>query len=842
METSVSYFKEGDLVANRYLVKKPLGIGGMGVVFEVEDSELNHEVVALKVIHSHLASNETIYKRIRNEVLVARSLTHPNIVRTHDIGRIEVSTGKIISYITMELIRGDTLKERKLNLDFNKAVEVLYKVASGVAYAHQKGIIHRDLKPANVIISDGGDVKLADFGMARLQHIDTSLTGTGQMIGTPDYMSPEQIKGESLDTRCDVYALGIMGYELVAGICPFKADNPVALAYKHLNDDLPDLGDKAPSWFKEVLKKATAKNREERYLNAAEFAGALIEFVPDLLHGSGGFTIDGTIAFSTKERDQAVLRKSGSTSSYNSFVIGDNSSNNPPQEVKSKSFLNDEQRTIQSNIPPEISKKSPKILFFAVLFLLVFGGGFLVAYKFALKSRSNNANLTSDEIIIKDQGIVSNNKVSESNSINNGNNSGNINRDNQPNKDSKIEVASNKNDQIKKELEGELGFDTKLADTPKVQENSDKGSSVDLEQVKKENTVDVKSTDNKLVDKNVLDNKVPEEKVQNVSPSESVLNTDKNKETAPDTNKVEVANKETVKSDSSIQIPDKNKAAIELEVKKNESDSSTSQLDINDSKRFEESIKKADSVTALKNDEIKNTEVKTDQVVNTLNNLKNVEEVPSAKDKKELVAIESPKANSELTSNTKTKEELKNKPSELEVNEDKNDSAKGSKYKFLESALQKNEAKNEAKNDLRNEAKNEVKIGVKSELPALQKDSNTASVELPDTTTALNVTSESYSGRIELENDEGNVIESKSISISFSKDADNFFGSGKLGSDSCDVSGSAVAKGVKISLSCGDHNYTLNGSRRESSIRGRFTSTVQINDKNVKGSFDLRKN
>ena len=191
---------EGEIVANRYVVEAVLGSGGMGQVFRAADRELNDERVALKVLHPYLASEEQVFNRFRNEVLVARSLSHPNIVRTHDLGRAPEG----FYYISMEYVEGESLKERLLRekqLSLSAALSTLQEIFAGVSHAHHRGIIHRDLKPANILLTKNGEVRLADFGTARLLTGQMALTGTGQVIGTASYMSPEQIRAEELDVR-----------------------------------------------------------------------------------------------------------------------------------------------------------------------------------------------------------------------------------------------------------------------------------------------------------------------------------------------------------------------------------------------------------------------------------------------------------------------------------------------------------------------------------------------------------------------------------------------------------------------------------------------------------------
>jgi len=293
----------GVVIANRYEVCERLGAGGVGMVYRAIDRELDGEIVALKLLLPHLAQDETVFRRFRNEVLVARTLSHPNIVRTHDMGRAEAG----YSYISMELVDGESLKDKLQkragdgsiapSLVFEETLSIIYQIISGVAYAHGKGVIHRDLKPANVLISKANEVKLADFGTARIMGMDTSITQTGQVIGTPDYMSPEQIRGEALDVSCDVYAFGIMAYELVTGVRPFTAESTVAVAFKHLNDPLPPFPtDKSiPLWFQEIVQKATAKRKADRFGSMMELAATMLDYAPQLSVQSTFFSVDRSL-------------------------------------------------------------------------------------------------------------------------------------------------------------------------------------------------------------------------------------------------------------------------------------------------------------------------------------------------------------------------------------------------------------------------------------------------------------------------------------------------------------------------------------------------------------------
>lgn len=312
----------GTVIDGRFEVVDRIGSGGMGIVLRVIDREIHNEVVALKLLHPHLAADGTIFKRFRTEVLIARTLTHPNIVRIHDMGKTEDG----YSYISMEYVDGVSLKDRLTEaanspaqigrLHFDEVVSYLLQTCAGVAYAHGKGVIHRDLKPPNILMSKSGEVKLADFGTARILGMDTSLTQTGQAIGTPDYMSPEQIRGEQLDAACDIYALGIIAFELATGRKPFTADSAVAIAFKHLNEPLPDFGTAAgyvPEWFQDLARKAAAKNKADRFNSAREMVRAIA------LHASHPAaeeileTVDSTHFASSRAAERTVSAHATST-------------------------------------------------------------------------------------------------------------------------------------------------------------------------------------------------------------------------------------------------------------------------------------------------------------------------------------------------------------------------------------------------------------------------------------------------------------------------------------------------------------------------------------------------
>ncbi|MCB0344230.1 MAG: protein kinase [Bdellovibrionales bacterium] len=286
MDTTVgedlSMFAPGTRIARRYEIQKHLGAGGMGIVVQAIDRALDNEAIALKFLYPHLVKDQVLFARFRNEVLLTRRLAHPNIVSLYDFGRSEGG----YFFISMEYIEGQNLRKRihdrkKDRLKFGEVVKILHDIASGLAHAHSRGVIHRDLKPDNILISDFGEVKVMDFGLARSLWIDKGLTETGNAVGTPQYMAPEQIRGDDLDVRCDIYSLGIMAYEMVTGDTPFNAEGWYELAAQHLREPIPSFATKEngiPEWYEEMVFKCCEKDRSKRYASVMEFLEVLNEY------------------------------------------------------------------------------------------------------------------------------------------------------------------------------------------------------------------------------------------------------------------------------------------------------------------------------------------------------------------------------------------------------------------------------------------------------------------------------------------------------------------------------------------------------------------------------------
>jgi CHASE2 domain-containing sensor protein len=260
----------------RYSVERHLGRGGMGDVYLVRDTIINRRA-ALKTIRpdTNLAANEIIEMRQRfyREAQTAGALTHPNIVTIYDVGE---DLG--MSYIVMELVEGETLSQRMKRQRFTVAQikHVIYHGAMGLDYAHASGVVHRDVKPDNIMVSNAGVVKMMDFGIARV--MESSLTKTGSVIGTPAYMSPEQVNGQRIDARSDIFSLGVILYELLTGQKPFTGHTISSLMFAIVKSDPAQpsaLDAKVHAIWDEILRKALAKNRDERYTSAKEFGQAV---------------------------------------------------------------------------------------------------------------------------------------------------------------------------------------------------------------------------------------------------------------------------------------------------------------------------------------------------------------------------------------------------------------------------------------------------------------------------------------------------------------------------------------------------------------------------------------
>jgi serine/threonine-protein kinase len=273
---SATSLTRGAVVAGRYEILARIGSGGMGVVFKAHDRALD-ELAALKVLRPDVAHEPILAKRLRTEIKLARRILHPNVCRIHDFGQ----DGEL-SFISMEYVDGADLRRLMRGQPFETEVafETCDQLAQGLAAIHRAKIVHRDLKTANVMRDTNGIVKLMDFGIAKQIGGASSggATATGQIIGTPQYMSPEQAQGEVIDARSDVYALAIVVFEIFTAKLPFEAETPVAVILKQIQETPPldaPMAERIPLALRGVLKRALAKNREARYASADEMLVAL---------------------------------------------------------------------------------------------------------------------------------------------------------------------------------------------------------------------------------------------------------------------------------------------------------------------------------------------------------------------------------------------------------------------------------------------------------------------------------------------------------------------------------------------------------------------------------------
>ncbi|MGA0149531.1 MAG: protein kinase domain-containing protein, partial [Ilumatobacteraceae bacterium] len=269
------------VVNGRYELGRRIGRGGMAEVFVARDKLLDRPV-AIKILFAEYAKDPLFVERFRREAMSAASLNHPNIVGVYDWGQVDTTY-----YIAMEYVQGRTLADilqKHERLSVLQACDIALDIASALSSAHAAGVAHRDIKPANVIVSATGHVKVADFGIARAigAAIEQGLTQTGAVMGTATYFSPEQAQGAQPDPRSDLYSLGVIMYEMLAGQPPFTGENAIAIAYKQVHDAPIPLRTKNPEVspaFSAIVMKCLAKDRDRRYPTALALADDLRRFV-----------------------------------------------------------------------------------------------------------------------------------------------------------------------------------------------------------------------------------------------------------------------------------------------------------------------------------------------------------------------------------------------------------------------------------------------------------------------------------------------------------------------------------------------------------------------------------
>ena len=276
----------GELIDGRYQLLRQVANGGMASIYEAIDTRLDRKV-AVKIMHPHLAQDEAFVSRFIKEAKAAAALSHPNIVAVQDQGWNQ--SGVPAVFLVMELIEGHTLREylnERGRFEIKDAINYLTPILSALAAAHALGIVHRDIKPENILISKEGRIKIADFGLAKGELIGSTMTAESSVIlGSVSYLSPEQVQRGVADSRSDVYAAGIVAYEMLTGEKPFSADSPIQIAYMHVNEEIPHLRSKRkeiPQALDDLIASSTAKNPDDRPRTAGEFLDKLQQIQIDL--------------------------------------------------------------------------------------------------------------------------------------------------------------------------------------------------------------------------------------------------------------------------------------------------------------------------------------------------------------------------------------------------------------------------------------------------------------------------------------------------------------------------------------------------------------------------------
>jgi eukaryotic-like serine/threonine-protein kinase len=274
LQLPVKELTTGSTFAGRYQIIEELGKGGMGKVYKVFDTDIR-EKVALKLLKPEIASDKETIERFSNELKYARKISHRNVCRMYDLGKAEGTY-----FITMEYVAGEDLRSfirRSRQLTVGTATAIAKQVCEGLAEAHRLGVVHRDLKPGNIMIDKDGDAHIMDFGIAKSLQ-GKGITGAGVMIGTPEYMSPEQVEGKEADPRSDIYSLGVCLYEMIAGRVPFEGETPLSVAVKHKSEiprDPEEFNPQISEDLSRLILKCLAKDREKRYQTAEELQAEL---------------------------------------------------------------------------------------------------------------------------------------------------------------------------------------------------------------------------------------------------------------------------------------------------------------------------------------------------------------------------------------------------------------------------------------------------------------------------------------------------------------------------------------------------------------------------------------
>ncbi|MFI7664017.1 Stk1 family PASTA domain-containing Ser/Thr kinase [Nocardia sp. NPDC049526] len=320
-------------LSSRYELGEIIGFGGMSEVHKARDLRLSRDV-AIKVLRADLARDPTFYLRFKREAQNAAALNHPAIVAVYDTGEAEVDGGPL-PYIVMEYVDGDTLRDIVRGsgpIPPRRAMEVVADVCAALDFSHKAGIVHRDMKPANIMINRAGAVKVMDFGIARaIADSSNPMTQTAAVIGTAQYLSPEQARGETVDARSDVYSVGCVLFEILTGEPPFTGDSPIAVAYQHVREDprLPShVHNGVPRELDSVVLKAMSKNPANRYQSAAEMRA-------DLIRVLGGQKPSAPMVMTDEDRTTILGSNEPAPRSFRTVERNDDTAEQEPAEPAS---------------------------------------------------------------------------------------------------------------------------------------------------------------------------------------------------------------------------------------------------------------------------------------------------------------------------------------------------------------------------------------------------------------------------------------------------------------------------------------------------------------------------
>lgn len=348
---------KGQKINDRYQIIKTIGEGGMANVYLAYDTILDRNV-AVKVLRGDLATDEKFVRRFQREALSASSLTHPNIVEVYDVGEDNGSY-----YIVMEYIEGKHLKQllkKRGNLTLTEVVDIMLQVTDGMSAAHDSYIIHRDIKPQNIMILENGLIKITDFGIAMALN-STQLTQTNSVMGSVHYLPPEQASGKGATIQSDVYSMGILMYELLTGTLPFRGDNAVEIALKHIKEPFPRIKDTLPNIpqsIENIIMKATAKNVKNRYTDAKEMHDDLKTALSDARSSEPRYIFIYPEDDSEASKKKLVEKKE--VTEKNDF-LSEGKNNKKEEKKKQKEVIKEKEKTKEELKEEDVDIKAKKI-------------------------------------------------------------------------------------------------------------------------------------------------------------------------------------------------------------------------------------------------------------------------------------------------------------------------------------------------------------------------------------------------------------------------------------------------------------------------------------------------